>query len=459
MHLTPHEQERLLLSYAAELACAGGRPAGCGSTTPRRSRVITVHRPRGRPRRPHRRRADGRPGARCSAATTSWTACRRCSHEVQVEATFPDGTKLVTVHRPDPREASAAMIPGEVLSGRRRHRRSTQGADRLDARGRQHRRPAGPGRLALPLRRRPTRRWSSTATPRTATGSTSPPAPRSASSPGIAQTCLAGPAGGRPRRSHGLSLEPAGQRSDGRRLTRALPRALRRSCTARPPATGSGWPTPTCSSRSPRTAAAARAGPATRRCSAAARCSASRWARAGPPAPRARPTSSSPARSSSTTGASSRPTSASATAASSRIGKAGNPDTMDGVHPDLVVGPSTEVIAGNGRILTAGAIDCHVHLICPQIMVTEALGGGHHHDHRRRHRPGRGHQGHHGHPGAWHLARMLEALDDLAAQRRAARQGQHRRAEAHVGAAARPAQPGSSCTRTGAPRPRRSTPA
>ncbi|MCW2591935.1 MAG: Urease alpha subunit, partial [Mycobacterium sp.] len=56
------------------------------------------------------------------------------------------------------------------------------------------------------------------------------------------------------------------------------------------------------------------------------------------------------------------------------IGKAGNPDILSGVHPDLVVGPSTEIIAGNGRILTAGAIDCHVHLICPQIM-EEALGG------------------------------------------------------------------------------------
>lgn len=57
------------------------------------------------------------------------------------------------------------------------------------------------------------------------------------------------------------------------------------------------------------------------------------------------------------------------------LGKAGNPDTMDGVDPDLVVGPGTEVIAGNGKILTAGAIDCHVHLICPQI-IDEALGGG-----------------------------------------------------------------------------------
>jgi urease subunit alpha len=57
------------------------------------------------------------------------------------------------------------------------------------------------------------------------------------------------------------------------------------------------------------------------------------------------------------------------------IGKAGNPDTMDGVHPDLVIGPETEVIAGNGRILTAGAIDAHVHFICPQI-ADEALSAG-----------------------------------------------------------------------------------
>ena len=57
------------------------------------------------------------------------------------------------------------------------------------------------------------------------------------------------------------------------------------------------------------------------------------------------------------------------------LGKAGNPDTMTGVHPDLVIGPSTEIIAGNGKIVTAGGIDCHVHLICPQIK-EEALGGG-----------------------------------------------------------------------------------
>src|ERR1043165_3623281 len=57
------------------------------------------------------------------------------------------------------------------------------------------------------------------------------------------------------------------------------------------------------------------------------------------------------------------------------IGKAGNPDIMTGVHPALVVGPSTEIIAGNGRILTAGGIDCHVHLICPQLM-EGGVGGG-----------------------------------------------------------------------------------
>jgi len=92
------------------------------------------------------------------------------------------------------------------------------------------------------------------------------------------------------------------------------------------------------------------------------------------------------------------------------IGKAGNPDTMDGVHADLVIGPGTEVIAGNGRVLTAGAIDCHVHFICPQI-VTEALaagittliGGGT--------GPAEGTRATTVTPGAWHLARMLEAMD------------------------------------------------
>jgi len=94
------------------------------------------------------------------------------------------------------------------------------------------------------------------------------------------------------------------------------------------------------------------------------------------------------------------------------LGKAGNPDTMDGVDPDLVVGPSTEVIAGNGRILTAGAVDCHVHLICPQQVdealssgVTTFIGGGT--------GPAEGTKATTVTPGSWHLARMFEALDGV----------------------------------------------
>jgi urease subunit alpha len=90
------------------------------------------------------------------------------------------------------------------------------------------------------------------------------------------------------------------------------------------------------------------------------------------------------------------------------IGKAGNPDIMDGVDPALVIGPSTEIMAGNGLILTAGAIDCHVHLICPQLVpealgsgVTTLIGGGT--------GPAEGTKATTVTPGSWYLARMLEA--------------------------------------------------
>jgi urease subunit alpha len=92
------------------------------------------------------------------------------------------------------------------------------------------------------------------------------------------------------------------------------------------------------------------------------------------------------------------------------MGKAGNPDIMSGVHPDLVVGPSTEIIAGNGRIVTAGGIDCHVHLICPQIK-EEALGGGITTIIAGGTGPAEGSKATTVTPGAWHLGRMLEALD------------------------------------------------
>ncbi|MEU4204949.1 urease subunit alpha [Streptomyces sp. NPDC039022] len=94
------------------------------------------------------------------------------------------------------------------------------------------------------------------------------------------------------------------------------------------------------------------------------------------------------------------------------LGKAGNPDTMDGVHPDLVIGPETEVIAGNGKILTAGAIDTHVHFICPQQVdealasgVTTLVGGGT--------GPAEGSKATTITPGAWHVARMFESMDGL----------------------------------------------
>jgi urease subunit alpha len=93
------------------------------------------------------------------------------------------------------------------------------------------------------------------------------------------------------------------------------------------------------------------------------------------------------------------------------IGKAGNPDTMPGVDPALVIGPSTEVMSGNGRILTAGAVDCHVHLICPQ-QVPEALGAGITTLIGGGTGPAEGTKATTVTPGAWQLGQMLAALDE-----------------------------------------------
>ncbi len=94
------------------------------------------------------------------------------------------------------------------------------------------------------------------------------------------------------------------------------------------------------------------------------------------------------------------------------IGKAGNPDTMDGVDPALVIGPSTEVVAGNGKILTAGAIDPHVHFICPQLVdtalaagITTLAGGGT--------GPAEGTKATTVTPGPRAIGRMLQAMDQL----------------------------------------------
>ena len=92
------------------------------------------------------------------------------------------------------------------------------------------------------------------------------------------------------------------------------------------------------------------------------------------------------------------------------IGKAGNPATMDGVDPDLIVGPGSEVLAGEGMILTAGGIDSHIHFICPQQIdeaiasgITTMIGGGT--------GPATGTNATTCTPGAWNLARMLQAAD------------------------------------------------
>src|SRR5271163_2714078 len=93
-----------------------------------------------------------------------------------------------------------------------------------------------------------------------------------------------------------------------------------------------------------------------------------------------------------------------------KVGKAGNPDTMAGVDPELVVGAATEVIAGENLIVTAGGIDSHIHFISPQ-QVYEALSGGTTTMIGGGTGPATGTNATTCTPGAWNLARMFEALD------------------------------------------------
>ena len=92
------------------------------------------------------------------------------------------------------------------------------------------------------------------------------------------------------------------------------------------------------------------------------------------------------------------------------IGKAGNPDTQPNI--DIIIGPGTEIIAGEGKILTAGGFDSHIHFICPQQIddalhsgVTTMLGGGT--------GPAHGTLATTCTPGSWHIGRMLQAADGL----------------------------------------------
>ncbi len=93
-----------------------------------------------------------------------------------------------------------------------------------------------------------------------------------------------------------------------------------------------------------------------------------------------------------------------------KVGKAGNPDTMAGVDPELVVGAATEVIAAENMIVTAGAIDSHIHFISPQ-QVYEALSGGITTMIGGGTGPATGTNATTCTPGKWNLARMLEAAE------------------------------------------------
>ncbi len=92
------------------------------------------------------------------------------------------------------------------------------------------------------------------------------------------------------------------------------------------------------------------------------------------------------------------------------IGKAGNPDVQPGV--DIIIGPGTEAIAGEGQILTAGAIDAHIHFICPQQVedammsgITTMIGGGT--------GPAAGTNATTCTPGPWYISRMYQAVEEL----------------------------------------------
>jgi len=91
-----------------------------------------------------------------------------------------------------------------------------------------------------------------------------------------------------------------------------------------------------------------------------------------------------------------------------KIGKAGNPDTQPQV--DIIIGPGTEIIAGEGKIITAGGFDSHIHFICPQQIedalhsgLTTMLGGGT--------GPAHGTLATTCTPGSWHIGRMIQAAD------------------------------------------------
>jgi urease subunit alpha len=336
--------------------------------------------------------------------------------EVQVEATFPDGTKLVTLH--DPIQAgSTPAIPGEV--------RGPDDPVEINA---------GRPSLRIGWRTPATARCRSVRTIHLAEAnpalrpstvrlpggsvSTSRRAPRCASSPASRSTSTSSPSSATGS-SAGLRGEVAGPldpppdatatgaiHRGGCHVMSIVDRARYERCTGRPPATASASPTPTCGSRSPRTLCVGGdevvfgGGKVIRESMGQSRA----------PAPRARRPRDHRRRRARPLGhrqgrrrRARRP--------DRGLGKAGNPDTMDGVDPALVIGPSTEIIAGNGK-------DPHRRRDrlprAPHLPAAARRGARvrHHHDHRRRHRAGRGHQGHHGHARAVAPRPDAAALDD-----------------------------------------------
>ena len=296
--------------------------------------------------------------------------------EVQVEATFPDGTKLVTVHQPIPCRAPSGIGAIETRDGDIEINvgRATRRVDRG-----QHRRSPDPGRARTTTSSRSTRRWSSTAPRRAASGWTSRPERRSASSRDRRARSTWSPTTARawsrvPRRGHGTARRHAMKTIDRDAPT---PR-----CTAPRPATairladtdlvieierdhtiygeevkfGGGKVIRDGMGQSQRGGA----GVADTVITNAVVFDVGGIFKADVGIKHGR---------------------------ISGIGKAGNPDVQPGV--DIVIGPGTEIIAGEGCLLTAGGIDTHIHFISPQ-QIDDALMSRRDDDDRRRHRAGGG---------------------------------------------------------------------
>ena len=189
MELTPREKDKLLL-FTAALVAERRKARGLKLNYPEAVAFISAAILEGA--------RDGRTvaelmsaGTRLLGADDVMDGVAEMITEVQVEATFPDGTKLVTVHQPIPVEAPIGI--GAVHARAAGAIEINVGRATPPRQGRQHRRPADPGRLALPLLRdepgarvRPRPR-------RAASGSTSRPARRSASSPGRRARSISSP--------------------------------------------------------------------------------------------------------------------------------------------------------------------------------------------------------------------------------------------------------------------------